>query len=406
MHQDFAVLAVFIFVYSTLARGIERTPFGGALMFVAVGYILGPEILGWLQFGVDRHGMRTLAELTLALMLFTDAANANLSVLERNYQIPWRMLCIGLPLTIALGFIAAAWLLDDLAVFEMALLATMLAPTDAALGKAVISNKRVPSEIRESLNVESGLNDGICVPILFLFLALAMDANTGGSAQLGLELVVNEIGIGLLVGVLLTLSMSWLLRFSARLGWIGGHWRPIHAVAMAFSCFSVAQAAGGSGFVAAFVGGLLFGGLLKRHKNDLLRAAEGTGEVFALLTWVLFGAAVVGNFLPDITWPIVLYSVLSLTVIRMVPIFLSLIGSGLSLPAKLFLGWFGPRGLASIVFGIIVVNERLPGEETLVLTVVCTVLLSVVAHGLSANPLSNAFGAYERRRTPPVSSTG
>ncbi len=405
MYQDFAILAVFTFVYSTLARGIERTPFGGAPLFVLVGYIVGPEVLGLLQLDVDRHSLRNIAEFTLALMLFTDAAKADLRVLGRNYQIPWRMLVIGLPLTILLGYLCAVWLLDGLAVFEMALLATMLAPTDAALGKAVISNKQVPSEIRESLNVESGLNDGICVPILFLFLALAVDASKGEhGAVLAMELVVAEIGIGVLVAVVLTLAMSWLLRYSASLGWIGGHWRPIHSVAMALALFTVAQAAGGSGFIAAFVGGLLFGGLVKRHKRNLLRAAEGTAETFSLLTWVLFGAGVVGVFLPQVTWPILCYSILSLTVIRILPIVLSLTGTGLRLPEKLFLGWFGPRGLASIVFGIIVINEHLPAEKTLTLTVACTVMLSVVLHGLSANPLANALAAYERRHPKAIDS--
>ena len=401
MYQSFAIFALIIFVYSTLARGIEKTPFGGALLFVATGYVLGPDVTGLVSIDIDRHGLRIIAEVTLALMLFTDAAKANLGVLGRSYKIPSRMLIIGLPLTIFLGFVCAYWLLPNLTIFEMALLATMLAPTDAALGKAVISNKLVPAGIRETLNVESGLNDGICVPILFLFLALAAAAEANASAkgvELALELVVREIGIGLLVGVMLTLAMSWLLRLSARLGWVGGHWRPIHMVAMALSCFFAAQAFGGSGFIAAFVGGLLFGGLVvKRHKNDLLRATEGAGEALSLLTWVLFGGGVVGLFMPQVTWQILLYSVLSLTLIRMLPIFLALIGSGLSLPEKLFLGWFGPRGLASVVFAIIVMNDQLPGEKTLVLTLVCTVTLSVVAHGLSANPLSRMLAGYERR---------
>ncbi len=399
MYQNYAILAVVVFVYSTLARGIERTPFGGALMFVTLGFILGPSVLGLVQIDVDRHGLRTIAEFTLALLLFTDAAKADLRLLERSYDIPWHMLVIGLPLTILVGFICADWLLPELGAFEMALLATMLAPTDAALGKAVISNKRVPARLRESLNVESGLNDGVCVPILFLFLALAVDANSSHiSTRFALSLLVKEIGIGVLVGVLLTLAMSWLLRLSARQGWIGGHWRPIHMVAMALACFSLAQAAGGSGFIAAFVGGLLFGALVTRHKADLLRAAEGTGETFSLLTWVLFGGGVIGTFLPQVTWPILLYSLLSLTVIRMLPILLSLIGSGLDMPEKLFLGWFGPRGLASVVFVIIVIDAQLPGEQTLVLTVVCTVTLSVFFHGLSSIPLANLLAAYEQRR--------
>ncbi len=402
MYQNYAILAVVVFVYSTLARGIERTPFGGALLFVTLGFILGPDGLGLVQIDIDRHGLRTIAEFTLALLLFTDAAKANLGLLGRSYQIPWHMLIIGLPLTILLGFVCAKWLLPELTGFEMALLATMLAPTDAALGKAVISNKRVPEKLRESLNAESGLNDGICVPILFLFLALAVDSSSSDTGtKLALSLLVQEIGIGAMVGVLLTLAMSWLLRLSARQGWIGGHWRPVHVVAMALACFSLAQATGGSGFIASFVGGLLFGALVNRHKADLLRAAEGTGETFSLLTWVLFGGGVVGTFLPQVTWPILLYSILSLTVIRMLPMLIALISSSLSMPEKLFLGWFGPRGLASVVFAIIVINEQLPGEKTLILTVACTVTLSVFAHGLTSNPLANLLAAYERRRSQP-----
>ena len=314
VYQNYAILALVVFVYSTLARGIERTPFGGALLFITLGYVLGQDVLGLLHFDMDRHDLRIIAELTLALLLFSDAAKANLRVLGVSYKIPWRMLLVGLPLTILLGFIAAAWLLPDLTGFEMALLATMLAPTDAALGKAVISNKIVPAEIRESLNIESGLNDGICVPILFLFLAMAVDAGASDrGAELALELVLKEIGIGVLVGVLLTLAMCWLLRLSARLGWIGGHWRPIHIVAMALSCFALAQTLGGSGFIAAFVGGLLFGWLVTRYKSDLLRATEGTGETLSLITWVLFGGGVIGLFMPLVTWQVLLYSVLSLT---------------------------------------------------------------------------------------------
>ena len=405
MYQNLAILALVVFVYSTMARGIERTPFGGALLFITLGYVLGPEVLGLLQFDMDRHDLRNIAELTLALLLFSDAAKANLRVLGLSYRIPWRMLLVGLPLTILLGFVAAEYLLPDLTGFEMALLATMLAPTDAALGKAVISNKLVPGEIRESLNIESGLNDGICVPILFLFLAMAVDASASArGVELALELVVDEIGIGVLVGVLLTLAMSWLLRFSARLGWIGGHWRPIHMVALALACFALAQTLGGSGFIACFVGGLVFGRVVTRHKNGLLQATEGTGETLSLVTWVMFGGGVIGLFMPLVTWQVLLYSLLSLTVFRMLPIYLALLGSGLRLPEKLFLGWFGPRGLASVVFVVIVINEHLPGESTLVLTVVCTVTLSVIAHGLSANPLVKALAAYENRHPKPAAS--
>ena len=200
MYENLAILAAFIFLYSIASGGLERTPVNGALVFTAFGLALGPLGLGLLSLDVDKEGLRTLAELTLALVLFTDAANANLGVLKRSFHIPQRLLLIGLPLTILLGFGAGVLLFDGLTLFEIAILATMLAPTDAALGKAVVTNAAVPSSIREGLNVESGLNDGICVPILFVFLALATDTGAAdGTPLLALKLVAEEIGVGLAV---------------------------------------------------------------------------------------------------------------------------------------------------------------------------------------------------------------
>ena len=398
MYETLAILAVFIFIYSTASGGLERTPINGALIFAAFGLALGPMGLGVLNLDVDKEGLRTLAELTLALVLFTDASNANLGVLKKNIGIPRRLLLIGLPLTILLGFGAGVLVFDGLTLLEIAILATMLAPTDAALGKAVVTNEAVPSNIREGLNVESGLNDGICVPILFVFLALvaATDSETSTPA-LAMKLVAEEIGIGVVVGVVLTVLGSWLgTRFADR-GWVTETWRQLPVPALAVACFAVAQWLGGSGFIAAFTGGLLFGRLAKRHKHELLLAAEGTGDTLALITWVVFGAAVVGQSFGSFTWEVVLYAVLSLTVVRMLPVFMVLAGTRLQASEKLFMGWFGPRGLASIVFGVIVVNEHLPGGGTIAMTVVCTILLSVVAHGISANPLVAALAARIKR---------
>jgi len=284
-----------------------------------------------------------------------------------------------------------------LSIFVIALLATMLAPTDAALGKAVVQNEDVPGPVREGLNVESGLNDGICVPILFLFLALAQGQGSGQSAwHTGLSLFLEEVGIGLVTGVVLTIAAVLILRLSKRREWLSPTWVKITVVALAFTCFGAAQALGGSGFIAAFTGGLLFGGLLKPHHEELLSAAEGLGDTFALLTWVLFGAAVVGQAIGDFSWSPVLYAVLSLTVIRMLPVFVCVAGLGINNEGKLFLGWFGPRGLASIVFGVIVINANVPSADTISSIVAWTVLLSVIAHGLSANPWAKAFGARSR----------
>jgi NhaP-type Na+/H+ or K+/H+ antiporter len=394
MYETLAILAAFVFFYSLTSGRLERTPINGALIFMTFGLAFGPLGLGLLTLKLDAEGLSTLAEMTLALVLFTDAANANLRELKHSFRIPLRLLLIGLPLTILLGFGAGVLVFGGLTLLEIAIIATMLAPTDAALGKAVVTDESVPSNIREALNVESGLNDGICVPILFIFLALATSTGAeGGTSMLALKLVVQAIGIGVVVGAGLTfLGVRLLTRFADK-GWVTETWRQLPVPALAVVCFAVAQWLGGSGFIACFVGGMLFGGIEKKHKPKLLFAAEGTGDTLALITWVVFGAAVVGQSVHYFSWQIVLYAVLSLTIARMVPVFLVLAGMNLRTDEKLFMGWFGPRGLASIVFAVIVLNKNLPGGGTISMTVVCTIVMSIIAHGLSANPLISALVA-------------
>jgi NhaP-type Na+/H+ or K+/H+ antiporter len=286
---------------------------------------------------------------------------------------------------------------DEFDIYQLAILATILAATDAALVKTVVTNKAVPSRIREGLNTESGFNDGLCVPILFTFVALAVGVQGEGSGfHLALKLVAREIGIGLVVGLGLTAIGVLLFRIFFRQGWINEIWLQMTAVALAVGCFAVAQSLHGSGYVAAFVGGMLFGSLTKSETHRLMHASEGTAETLALLTWVVFGSAVIGKYYDFFTWNVLLYALLSLTVIRMLPIVLALVGTGESMAGKLFLGWFGPRGLASVVFLIIVIDEKVPGNETMAITVVCTVTLSILLHGLTARPLANWFAAQTK----------
>lgn len=388
MYENGAMMAVFLLIYSAIAGRIERSLISGPIVFTAVGFILGADGLGILRIHIDGEALRLLAELTLAMVLFTDAANADFSIIKRNLGLPERLLAIGLPLTIALGFLAAAVIFPRLEILEMALLAAILAPTDAALGKPVVTNPAVPAAMREALNLESGLNDGICVPIVVLLLGLAVGTQIeGGTLGHVARVVAEAIGIGLIVGLGLTWLTTLMLRFAERQGWISEHWVEIPIVALAAACFAAAQALGGSGFIACFVGGLLLSGLRARHKEELLRGAEHMGEALALLTWVLFGGAVVARMIDRFTWPALLYAMLSLTVIRMLPVFLCLIGTRTSTADKLFIGWFGPRGLATIVFAVLVLDEKLPGNDTIILAAGWTVLLSVIAHGVTANPL-------------------
>jgi len=395
MYVELAILALFIFLYSIVAGRIERSAISGPMVFVIAGFLMGPMGLGWLKGDANSSDLRTLADLTLALILFIDAAMADKSILRKEFKIPLRMLSLGLPGAILLGFGFAVLLFNDLSFYEAAILGTMLAATDAALGKAVITNKAVPARIREALNVESGLNDGICVPILLFFVALSVSGDGEGHSTSAITLVAEEIGIGLAVGLSLTFIGTVLLRWCAKQGWVTEIWKQVTVVGLAVACFAIAQNLHGSGYIAAFTGGMLFGFIAKDSSNKLVLAAEGTGETLALVTWMLFGAMVIGPALQEFTWEVVVYALLSLTVIRVLPIFLSLVGTGESISSRLFLGWFGPRGLASIVFAIIVINAEVPGGELLALVVICTVFMSLVAHGISANPLAKWLGRKE-----------
>jgi sodium/hydrogen antiporter len=405
MYQNAAILAAFLLIYSAVAGRIERSWLSGPIVFVAVGLVLGPFGLDAARLNLGGAGLRTLAELTLAMVLFTDAANADLDTLRRYRALPRRLLLVGLPLTIVLGYLVAILCFPGVAPLELALLAAMLAPTDAALGKPVVANRRVPAEIREALNLESGLNDGICVPIIVLLLGLAVGTQLEhGTVTHAVIVVVEELGIGFAIGVAATWLTTRMLRFTERQGWIGEHWEEVPIAALAGLCFAAAQAIGGSGFIACFVGGLWLNRLRPAHSDKSLRGAVSVGEALALLTWVTFGVEMVGQIIARFSWAALIYAALSLTLIRIVPVALCLIGSGMRPSDKLFIAWFGPRGLASIVFGVIVFDEKLPGASTLEAVVGYTILLSILAHGVSANPVVNALA--RRWAEPQVAERG
>ena len=403
MYANVALLSLVACCYALVSGRMDRSRISGPILFVAVGLLLGPAALGLLALDVTAEGVRLLAELTLSIVLFSDAANADLDQIRRTRFLPRRLLLVGLPLTILLGFVAGAVLLPGLSILETALLAAALAPTDAALGKPVVTNEAVPPEIRESLNFESGLNDGICVPIVVLLLGAAAGVDAEGRPVAHvLATVIEEIGIGLVVGAALAIPGAVLLSRARAAGWLGSNWTGVPAMGLAVATFALAQHLGGSGFIACFGGGLIFGAR-QPDRHALLRAAEGTGDVLSLVTWVVFGALVVLQVSGAVTGAVVLYAILSLTLVRMLPVWLCLTGTGVDARDRLFIGWFGPRGLASIVFGVMIVLADLEGGGKIAATVVCTVLLSVICHGASATPLIRALGAgWSRAESDPV----
>ncbi|THJ47836.1 cation:proton antiporter [Aeromonas veronii] len=394
LYQNLAVIAAFLLVYSLIAGRFESKLVNGPLLFLLTGWLLGPGGLELLSLSIDSAGIKLLAELTLVIVLFNDAANTNWQVLLANRQLPIRLLLIGLPLTLLCGALFGHWIFPDLALLEMAILSTILAPTDAALGKAVVSNPAVPAPVREGLNQESGLNDGICVPVLLLLLALiAPTEQHAGTATLAITLMLEEIGIGLLVAFVLTSLTIRLLKISYLNGWQLPLWRQLTMPGLALLCFALAQTLGGSGFIAAFVGGLFIGHRLGEHKHAYMDSCEGYGDLLSVVIWMVFGATLM-PILPELLhWQYWLYAIASLTLLRMVPVWLSLIGTGLKPELKLFIGWFGPRGLASIVFAVMVLQNEpsLIGQRPIIATVLCTIILSVILHGLTANPWVERF---------------
>ena len=394
---------------AAISRRLVGTPITPAILFVGFGLLVGPKALDGIDLSSTDAAVRLLAEATLALVLFCDASRIDLGQLRRSVGVPLRLLGVGLPLTILLGAAVAAVLLGDLTAAEALILGIVLAPTDAALGQAVVTEPRVPQRIRQGLNVESGLNDGICVPLLFAAVALAdLESNISGGRSTG-TLLLEEIGYGVLGGAVAGVVIALIVRNAGRRGLIADPWRPVIPAAGAGLAYGIAAALGGSGFIAAFVAGVVFRLVLGRDPAQLNRLAEEVGDVLSGVTFILFGAILLGPTLTALSWRLILYAVLSLTLVRMIPVVIAMWGTHAGRPTLGFLGWFGPRGLASIVFAVIVVEEsRLPHEHVIVLAVYLTVGLSVLAHGLTAAPLADRYAtwyeAHPREERPTMES--
>ena len=395
-----ALVAGALLVYGLVSARVERSIVSAPLAFMALGFAVGPLAGGIADFDTSAGIMRTLAELTLVLVLFTDASRIDLSVLRRHHDVPIRLLGIGLPLTIILGGAVALVLLEALSFWEAAALAVILAPTDAALGQAVVTNERVPVRIRQALNVESSLNDGIALPALLIVLALAGVSNAAGGVGYWVEFIALQLVIGPAVGIAVGYVGGRLAEAAHTRRLMSDVFLRLSVLALAGLAFTLAEMVGGNGFIAAFAGGLTMGNTARKVCPTLWEFGEAEGQLLTLITFLLFGAALLPLAITDLTMVSVIYAVLSLTLIRMVPVSLSLIGTGMKAGTHVFLGWFGPRGLASILFALLIVDEAaLAGESTILATVGIAVAFSVIAHGVSAYPGTLFYGRACERRT-------
>ena len=392
-NQIFIVIAALILGFGLVSGRLQKSIVTPPMVFVAFGMLVSGHALGWVNLDARGEVEETLAELTLILVLFTDAARINLKTLRREFHLPLRLLAIGMPLTILFGALVAFWVCGYLSFWEAAVVAAILAPTDAALGQAVVSNERVPVRIRQALNVESGLNDGIALPVVLVLLALAEMGQQTAPAAYWVRFTMLQVILGPLTGIAIGFIGGRLVQLSTRSHWMNHSFQQLAALAISFLAFFVAEAVGGNGFISAFCAGLTLGNTSRAICQCLYDFAETEGQLLALLTFMVFGAALVWPAVDHLNWRVVLYGVLSLTVIRMVPVAFSLFRAGFQLDTVLFLGWFGPRGLASILFALLVLGRAdIRNREEIFTIIIMTVFMSVFAHGLTAWPASKWYG--------------
>ncbi len=384
-----------IIAFALLSRRIEKSMLTLPIIFTAFGWAIGQGGVELVSKEAAPEVIHTIAEITLIIVLFADASRLKLSELGQNRALPTRMLLIGMPLTILFGTLVAQWVSPEAHWALPLLVAAILTPTDAALGQAVVNSPSVPSRLRQAIAVESGLNDGLAVPIIIVAALLAAEAtqtHVHDAPDDLLQFAILQISLGPLVGA----AVGWL--FAKLLDWAvdGDHVTPV-SQGLGFLCaaplaFVAAEAVGGNGLIAAFIAGLAFGNTFRNDAHFIEEFMEGEGQLLTIFTFLIFGAILVPAGLEHASWKTVALAIMYLTVIRMVPIWISLAGAGLASYDKLFLGWFGPRGLASILFALLILEKfPVPGSDEILACVVLTVMLSIVLHGVSATPLAQRF---------------
>jgi sodium/hydrogen antiporter len=392
---DLAILAIVVAAGLLGSAWLSRHWISMPMVFVAAGLILGPHGLDWIALSPTVELGKELTELTLGLLLFADASTLPARRVARERDLETRLLGIGLPLCIALGAVLAYLVYPDEPIGLILLLGAALAPTDAALGLPIFNNRAIPARIRLSLNVESGLNDGVATPFVVLFITLAVAEESGREAG-WLRHAVGDILVAVAVGVAVGVAGGWLIRRALKRGWTSLESARVAFLALALVAFFGSQALGGNGFIAAFVGGLLSSVALGAEAGEVAEYTETTGTSLSYLVWMLFGAALVPLAALEVfSWRAVVFGGLALTAMRLVPVALAMIGTGLRPDSIAIIGWFGPRGLASVVFlvtAIVAFEEAGEPTDLLVAAITWTILLSVVLHGITAGPLGIWYG--------------
>ncbi|MCX6140525.1 MAG: cation:proton antiporter [Candidatus Kapabacteria bacterium] len=381
------VFIALVLLYGLISKLVERTFLTAPIIFTVCGVVvllLVPELRD--RNVAEQNIFLHVAELGLVLLLFSDASGVRLAMLKTVRGLASRLLSVGMLLTIALGALGALLVFPGMSVWDAGILAAILAPTDAGLGQVIVTSPLVPLPVRNALNVEAGLNDGLSVPFLLFFIALA-GASTGSTDERLVNFVVEQLGYGGLVGIAIGGLGGWLLGKATSRDWIATSWQQLAVVSLPLLCLLASETVGASMFIAAFVAGISVQLGFKDASKHSVAFTEEWGQLFNLSVFFLFGILFARAW-DQFTIMHALYAVCSLTVIRMLPVFIALLGTRLQRSTVLFMGWFGPRGLASIVLGLVYLEQQVqvPANSTIRLTVMMTVFISIIVHGLTAKP--------------------
>ena len=400
-HQLLIFFALLLFAFGLFSRLAERKSVTGPMVFMTVGILGSSLAFGFFHVTPAMGPVKLVAELALILVLFIDATMIDRSALAgASPRIPHRLLLIGLPLTMILGTGLGVLMFDGISIWAIVMMALILSPTDAALGQAVVKSEDVPIRIRQSISVESGLNDGIALPPLLICMAL-LGAEAGDHEGAWLGFVIKQITLGPVVGLAVGWIGGTLIQRMSDRGWMEETYQRLSALPMAILAFAFAESVGGNGFISAFVAGLgLTMGITSTHvRHQIQEFGETEGTQLILVVFLIFGLAMVPVAAQYWGWRELVYALASLTVLRMVPVAISMIGGKLDWKTVAFIGWFGPRGIASVLYLLMAVAAiGLEGYETVMSVIVLTIAISVYAHGISATPLSRRYGASTNDR--------
>ncbi len=395
MHGNMAIIIITLVVlgYGYYSKYLLGLNISGPMVFTAIGVLLSPIGFDLVEISLDTHIVTIVAEIALIIILFSDASTLKLSELKSEWSIPFRLLFIGLPITIAFATFTATLIFPGETFIYLFLMALLLAPTDAALGKAVVLDKRVPQKIRDSINVESGLNDGIVFPILLGVIALITLEEGGSSNTNWFGYIAQQVVFGAVIGSLVGYLNALIATRTIFKDRVEAAYKNLIPVAIAVFAYYSAEHFGGNGFIAAFFAGIFLGNYNKELRSNVENFIESESELLVLISFMVFGLTFVPQTIEFWDFKVLLYSLLSLTFLRMIPVAISLIGTKLDFATVAFIGWFGPRGIASILYVLIVVDEviSIKTHESIYAVVTMTIILSIFLHGLSARPLVSLY---------------